>query len=243
MFKSPVETLLDIIYPKNCIFCKKGIFDEGNDSYICQECFENIAKNLPPFCLKCGRHLESIDNTEGICQNCLKENFNFDCAWSVCFFDGIIKDLIHKFKYSNKTLLAKSFARLFFDFIMNFNIPISIYDIMLPVPLHKTRLREREYNQSELLAKELRKFFPLEASKDNVIRIRNTKSQTNLDKTMRRKNTLGAFKVINTDVFKEKNILIIDDLLTTGATTSELAKTLKESGAKKVSVLTLAIAK
>ena len=243
MLKSLSTALLDIIYPKNCIFCKKGIFDKKSGFYLCQDCFESIEKNLPPFCSRCGRHLEAPETEIGICKGCKGRKFYFDCSFSVCIFDGKIKELIHKFKYSNRTMLDKVFARLIFDFVMNFNIPISEYDIILPVPLHPVRLREREYNQCELLAKELAKFFPIEISRKDVVRTKNTKSQISLDKSARWENIKGAFNVRSEDKFKDRNVLIIDDLITTGATASEIAFSLKKSGAKKVSVLTLAIAR
>ncbi|MFH1655207.1 MAG: ComF family protein [Candidatus Omnitrophota bacterium] len=243
MFKSLSATVLDIIYPRNCINCKNGIFDKDYGFSICRDCFENIQKNRPPFCLKCGRHLDGPETDEGVCRQCKSRKFYFDNAWSVCIYEGIIQELIHKFKYSNKTMLDKVFAKLIFDFVMNFNLSVSDYDIMLPVPLHPTRLREREYNQCRILAHEIQNFFSIAISTNDVMRLRNTKSQISLDKKARWENIKGAFKVKNTLKFKDKNVLIIDDLITTGATASELARALKNAGTKNVSVLTLAIAK
>jgi len=240
MLKNLTATVLNLIYPKNCISCKTGIFDEQNRFFLCDDCFEEIAKNLSPFCLKCGVHLDERETEFGICRQCKKRKFYFDRAYSVCIFEGTIKELIHKFKYSNKTVLAKLFSEMIFDFAMNFHIPISDYDIMLPVPLHSVRLREREYNQCEILAKELQKFFSIAISRNDVMRIRNTKSQIELNKFARWQNIKGAFKLKNFEKFKDKNVLIIDDLMTTGATASELAGVLKDADAKKVSVLTLA---
>ena len=243
MLKTFAATALELIYPKNCISCKAGIFDKENKFLICQDCFEGIEKNLPPFCAKCGRHLELDETENGICRQCKKRKFYFDSCFSVCIYDGIIKDLIHKFKYSNKTVLADAFSKLMFDFIRNFHVELDDYDIMLPVPLHSTRLREREYNQSEVLSERINKFAGIAISRNDIIRLRNTKSQITLDKEARWQNLKDAFKVVRPAVFEEKNVLIVDDLITTGATASELAKSLKQAKAKKVSVLTLAIAK
>lgn len=243
MLKSLTSAVLDLVYPNNCINCKTAIIDKDYKFSLCYDCWQSIEKNLPPFCSKCGLHLEDIKTGVDLCKDCQRQELYFDKAFSVFLFDGIIKELIHKFKYSNKTMLAKVFAQMIFDFAMNFNIQLSSYDIMLPVPLHPARLREREYNQCEMLAQQLQKFFPLEISTKDVTRIKNTKSQITLDKTSRWKNVDGAFKIRNRFVFEEKNVLIVDDLITTGATASELAETLKESGAKMVSVLTIARAK
>jgi len=243
MLKSFTSAVLDLIYPNNCINCKTAIIDRDYGFSLCQDCWQSIEKNLPPFCLKCGVHLEDIKTGIDLCKDCQKQQFYFDKAFSVFLYKGIIKELIHKFKYSNKTMLAKVFAQMIFDFTMNFNIQFSDYDIMLPVPLHSTRLREREYNQCEILAQQLQKFFPIQLSTKDVKRIKNTKSQITLDKVSRWKNVEDIFKITNEYIFEDKNVLIVDDLITTGATASELAKTLKESGARTVSVLTIAKAK
>ncbi|HOX53945.1 MAG: ComF family protein [Candidatus Omnitrophica bacterium] len=243
MLKTFATAVLDLVYPNNCINCKTAIIDQDYEFSLCPGCWQSLEKNLPPFCSKCGMHLEEITAGIDLCKDCQKQNLHFDKAYSVFIFEGIIKELIHKFKYSNKTMLAKVFAQMIFDFTVNFNFPISEYDIMLPVPLNSARLREREYNQCEILARQLHKYFPLEISTKDIVRIRNTKSQISLDKTARWKNIDGAFKIKNKYAFVDKKVLIIDDLITTGATASELAKTLKGAGVKMVSVLTIAKAK
>jgi ComF family protein len=243
MLSSLTGAVLDLIYPNNCINCKTAILEKDYEFSLCRDCWQSIENILPPFCSKCGAHLENITSVIDLCRDCQKQELYFDKAYSVFAFEGILKELIHKFKYSNKTMLAKVFAKMIFDFAMNFNIPLSGYDIMLPVPLHSTRLREREYNQCEILAQQLQRFFHLEISTKDVARIKHTRSQITLDKTARWENIVGAFKIRNNQAFINKNVLIVDDLITTGATASELAKTLKESGAKMVSVLTIAKAK
>jgi len=243
MLSSLTGAVLDLVYPNNCINCKTAILEKDYEFSLCRDCWQSIEKNLPPFCPKCGTHIENINSGIELCRDCQKKELYFDKAYSVFAFEGVLKELIHKFKYSNKTMLAKVFAKMIFDFAMNFNIPLSDYDIMLPVPLHSTRLREREYNQCEILARQLQRFLHLEISTKDVARIKHTRSQITLDKTARWENIVGAFKIKNNQTFKNKNVLIVDDLITTGATASELAKTLKESGAKMVSVLTIAKAK
>ncbi len=121
-------------------------------------------------------------------------------------------------------------------------IDFNQFDLIMPIPLHPTRLRERGYNQSALIAQKLSKEFNIPLINNNLIRIRNTPSQTNLNKKERWTNIKGAFKIKYPTNINKKFTLLIDDLLTTGATTSEAALTLKKSGAKKVGVLTIAIA-
>ena len=127
-------------------------------------------------------------------------------------------------------------------FAQYYRLPLEAFDLVVPVPLSSTRLRERGYNQSQLLAQELVKSLGLPLEFNNVIRTRNTQFQARLSEKERWTNIEGAFKIKHPKKFDGKNVLIVDDLLTTGATASEIARILKESGAQKVGVLTLAIA-
>jgi ComF family protein len=158
-------------------------------------------------------------------------------------YDGAIKELIHLFKYKNKKCLYKPLAQTMVEFIKDYNLPIDNIDIVTPIPLYHTRLWEREYNQAELLARQISSSFGLNLSVGNLIRLRNTKPQSALNTKKRLNNLKGAFGVKSPEQFKEKTILIIDDLLTTGTTISEAALTLKQGGAKDIFVLTLAIAR
>lgn len=149
--------------------------------------------------------------------------------------------MIHQFKYNQKTYLRKPFARFIENFIQIYRLDIKQFDIIVPIPLFSSRLRERGYNQSQLLAEQIARKYHIDLSLKNLVRIRNTEHQTVLTKKERWTNIVGAFRIINPVGFFGKNILIIDDLLTTGATASEAAATLKDAGAETVGVLTLAI--
>ena len=127
------------------------------------------------------------------------------------------------------------------DFISTYHLDINQFDKIVPIPLSQSRLRERGYNQSGLLAEEISRIYKICLSKKNLVRIRNTEHQTLLSEKERWTNIYGAFRIKNLSRFSGKNILVIDDLLTTGATASEAARTLKDAGAKTVGILTLAI--
>jgi len=239
-----IKALLDIIYPEYCILCKSTLNNDRSQTMVCVDCFQEIKMNAPPFCKKCGRHLELRNKLDKeICPECEKKTLHFDRAWSVCNYSDKMKDLLHLFKYSNKTRLRKLFGKILAKFIQDFNISMEGFDFIIPMPLHSTRLREREYNQTQLLAEELSKNLSLKTSGNNIMRIRNTKPQSSLSASERYNNIKGAFRVKNPNQIDKKNILVIDDLYTTGATASEIAFTLKNAGAKGVSILTLAIAK
>jgi len=127
------------------------------------------------------------------------------------------------------------------NFIKNYNFDIAQFDNITPIPLFPTRQRERGYNQAQLLAQLISQEFEINLSLNNIIRIKHTTSHTQLSQKERWTNIRDAFRIQNSTDIDGKNILLVDDLLTTGATSSEAARTLKKAGAKTVGVLTLAI--
>jgi ComF family protein len=152
----------------------------------------------------------------------------------------VIKELIHQFKYKNREYLDKLLARLMIDFIKEYDLPMEIIDLVIPVPLYTSRLREREFNQALLLSKEIALEFKKKLVYDNLVRLRNTRTQTRLKDSERLLNVRNSFALAKEKDIKGKNILLIDDVLTTAATVSEAASALKHAGANVVFVLTLA---
>lgn len=230
----------DIFFGNNCFICKDKIIEHtSNSQHVCSNCWNKIKKSSPPFCHKCGRHLS--DNLhENICSSCLNQKLHFDRAISPCLYEGNLKELIHKFKYENKDYLGKDLSKLLIDFINFYRFDIDFIDCVIPIPLHKTRLREREYNQSEILANFFAKEFSKPLNNFSLIRDKPTKKQTELEIEKRFNNIKESFKVVDAKPIINKNILLVDDVLTTGATASEAALTLKTAGANIVFVLTLA---
>lgn len=190
---------------------------------------------MPPFCKKCGK---SIFDANGLCSECRRNSFYFKKAYSVCLYEGIIKDCIHKFKYGGNLKLASDLSKIMIDFANKY-LEINTFDTVIPVPLSNTRQRQRQFNQADILAKSLARYFNFPLCSYNLIKTKNTSSQTGLPKTERVKNLKEAFKVKRADLIQNKNILLIDDVFTTGATVNECSKTLAEAGAKEVYVLTL----
>jgi competence protein ComFC len=234
--------LVDIIYPKTCVACKNKIGDKtAVDELICRQCWSGIKRNLPPFCHRCGRHLDVAETAKSICDPCYKKEFHFDRAFSPCIYEGIIKELIHEFKYKGKDYLGNSLARLMTEFIKEYNFPIGDMDLIIPVPLHKTKLREREFNQAGILAHRLADEFGKIFSEGILGRQRYTQAQAELTADSNRwENVKGSFALKKKNDIIGKNILLVDDVFTTGATVSEAAYTLKNSGAGAVFVITLA---
>ena len=236
-----IKGIIDIIYPKVCIICKEKLTPgSAIDSVICMGCWKKIKRNLPPFCYSCGRHLEKPNLTKNICPSCIRRKLYFDRAFSPCVYDGIIKELIHEFKYRGKDYLGITLARLLIEFIKEYDVPVDYLDFIIPIPLHKTRLREREFNQAQILSNYIAGEFNKTVLNDTLRRHRLTKTQTELEENERILNVKGSFSVSQREDIKDKNVLLVDDVLTTGATSSEAAYALKNAGANIVFVLTLA---
>jgi ComF family protein len=240
MLRRFLQSLTDILYPKTCLACKSKVSAVTDEDLICKKCYSEIEINLPPFCFSCGRHLEKNNLNKNICPVCVRNRLHFDRAFSPCVYDGVTKKLIHEFKYKGKDNLGKPLSKIMIDFIKEYRLPLNYLDFIIPMPLHKTRLREREFNQAEILSMHIAKEFKKDLVNGVLLRHRQTKTQTELKNKERFLNVANSFSVNNRLSLKEKNLLLIDDVLTTGATSSEAALALKNAGAQTVFVLTLA---
>ena len=194
---------------------------------------EEIPFTKDRYCLRCG---EIIKGDYDFCIKCKERGFDFDYARSVFAYTDLTANMIMNFKYNGCKDYAKPFANLMKDFFATSDL---FADRVTFVPMPKKREKERGYNQAYELAKEFSKLTEiplinvLERTKENV-------KQATLSAEDRRKNIKGSFKVINKGLVEAHDILIIDDVMTTGATTSECAKVLIKAGARNVQVLTLA---
>ncbi|MFC1846777.1 ComF family protein [Chloroflexota bacterium] len=220
-------TALGLLFPCWCLGCGR----EG--SLICADCRLKLPEIKPPLCPRCG-----MPQPGGIlCAGCLNHKPKIDGIRSVFRFEGIMRQAIHRFKYNNLRAIAKPLARLLGDYLATY--PLTA-EVIVPVPLHRRRLRERGYNQSELLAKELGKITGLPLIKGGLFRQQLSQPQARAASAVeRRKNVAGAF-ICRGDNLKDKSILLIDDVATSGATLDACAAALKAAGGGKVWGLTLA---
>jgi len=234
------RTFKHIVYPRVCLACKQRLPESLTDDILCVECRKKIKKNIPPFCSSCGRHLVIVHSGEKICAECFKKNLHFDRAFSPCRYDGPVKELIHEFKYKNKEYLGGPLSQLMIDFIKHYAVPIENIDYIIPMPLHPVKLREREFNQAGILGDHIAREFNKSIGHRVLLKQKWTKTQTELSHEERMHNVKNSFRVSDGNVIKGKNILLIDDVLTTGATASEAAFTLKQYGAAAVFILAIA---
>jgi len=240
MLHGLLKGLKDLFYPNCCLVCKNRINSNQEQDFVCVSCQGKIEMNLPPFCAYCGRRLDKFSLAKNICSGCLKTRFHFDRAFSPCKYSGPIKKLVHEFKYTGRDYLGKSLGKIMNNFIREYNLPIGYMDFIIPVPLHTSRLRQREFNQAQILSEQVAGEFDKKVLAGVLIRNKATKTQTELNPEERRLNVKESFCVTKPELVKNMNLLLIDDVLTTGATSSEAARSLKESGARIVFVMTLA---
>jgi len=228
--------LLDLLFPKKpyCLTC--GCKLTAASQILCQDCRSKIIPLKDPLCRKCSKPLQ-VKRNDALCHDCQADFHSFVQARSYGYYEGMLKQLIYEFKYHGRQELAEVLGNLMFELLKQLSWPN--FDYIVPLPLHPKRLRERGYNQAYLLARVIAKQsgIPLYTG---LVRVKATEHQTLLDKTLRKQNLIGAFKVIDRCKVKDKTLLLVDDVYTTGATSGECSNSLLQAGAKAVYVLTCA---
>lgn len=226
-----VYNLKNLLYPPKvkCIQCS-----QESILSICPYCISSIHFIEGITCSKCGRELD-LHSKSLICKECGQKSYNFDKAIACMLYDGMGKELIHKFKYNGAIEMADFFGGLMSKRMEEYGENI---DCITYVPLHSEREQERGYNQSEILADKIGEIMGIPV-KDLLIRKRKTQSQYKLKAQERHINVKNAFEVKGTGIYG-KNILLIDDIFTTGSTGDACSEVLRAAGAKIIIFLTLA---
>ena len=233
-----IEPGLALIYPPVCQLCEiqRATRDSG---FVCSGCWSKVRFIKPPFCDRCGLPFEGEISTPFECSNCRDMDLNFSSARSAVAAKGVALDAIHRYKYYQalwfETFLADLFLRAALPELRS-----GQWDLIVPVPLHSTKEREREFNQAERLANHLARALTLPLEKNLVQRVMPTRTQTLLSKKQRAENVRRAFAARNGSNLNGQRIILVDDVLTTGATTSACAGVLKSLGASNVCVWTVA---
>lgn len=230
-----VRGLADFLLPPQCPLCSRPN-DPSDPHTFCPSCFSDVTFITAPYCIKCGTPFASPHDESHLCGRCLTRVTAYARARAVCVFSGSIKRAIHVFKYEGKTYLDKTLVGLMERSPLQFRI--ERYDALLPVPLHPIRLKRRGYNQSLLLAREVARRYSVPVAQGMLKRTRDSIPQVELSGRTREENVKGIFSIEGDPT--EKTLLLIDDVLTTGATAHECARTLLRGGAKRVDVLAIA---
>lgn len=212
------EKFFNLIYPNVCGFCNKL-----NEESLCKKCEIELKKY-------------EIAKIQDFSKN--KSKY-FDYLINMLKYENYIRERIISYKFGEQAYLYKTFSKIILN---NQNIcnVLHFYDIIIPVPMYKSKKNERGYNQTELIAKKLAKELNIQYENKYLIKNKNTKVQSTLTKIQREQNVKGAFTVTVKEKIQERSIILLDDIYTTGSTVNECAKALKNAGASRILVLTIA---
>jgi len=232
----PLRALASLFYPPLCAVCAVPV---GHEDYLCESCSEKAPRIKPPFCATCSEPFPGSITESFSCANCAHRVLHFTAAVAAYRSRGIVRKIIHDFKYGKQLHLRHVIGDWLAATLDDPRLQGRRIDLVIPVPLHPTRKRERGFNQAELLADSLsaRANLPLR----NVLeRIRYTTTQTAFDRSERMENLHNAFRLRKNADVRGLRVLLIDDVLTTGSTLSECARVLKAGGAISVHAATAA---
>jgi len=243
LFKAVLSGLSAVFFPSDCRLCHTPLVSFSRLP-VCAECLAALSPIAVPQCILCGERLSGAQLLigNGQCQGCAEYPPEFDRAVSYGEYHEGLRDLIHLLKYDAVLPAAKALGRLLALGIERLHLPAGESILLVPVPLHSSKRRERRFNQSELIARAALKHLPRNFKVDHnaLVRHRETRSQVGLDREARIQNMSGAFQVAARQRVTGRIIVVVDDVMTTGTTVSECARVLKRSGAAQVFAATVA---
>lgn len=236
--KQWLDTGLGFLYPEICQIChqERALTSEG---FVCVDCWQKVRFIKPPFCERCGLPYEGDINMAFECSNCQEMDLHFSAARSAVVAGEVMLDVIHRYKYQR----ALWFEPFLADLLVRQAAPALArekWDMIVPVPLHPAKQREREFNQAERLAVRLGRATRLPMNTKLLRRVEPTQTQTRLSRKERAENVQRAFALRRETQLGGARVVILDDVFTTGATTSACAKVLLAAGAGEVCVWTVA---
>lgn len=225
----------DFFFPPLCLLCREFL-TAPQETYFCAACSAAFPLIRGPLCPRCGIPFVSQEGADHLCGRCMENAPAFDAARATGVYAGPLRQAIHLLKYTSRPLLAAPLGMLLAQ--QGRGLLDQEHDLIMPVPLHKRRVRQRGFNQSLALAREVGKRWGIAVAAEGLERVRWTDPQTMLHERQRLRNVRDAFRC--TAAVEKKKILLIDDVYTSGSTANECAKVLKRNGARRVAVLTLA---
>lgn len=232
--RAALESVLDLFYPPGCLACGRSV--DSTDIVLCAPCLKVLTRLPEKGCTRCG---SPLDHGENSCSMCARQSPALEMIRSAAWFIGPVPALVHRFKYQGLHRLSAFFAELMDTFSAGREV-LEPAEVLVPVPLHRWRKLRRGYNQSDKLGEALAVLSSKELASDTLVRVRRTRSQTRLTPEQRKLNVAGAFGVKNPRRIKGRTVLLVDDVMTTGATLGACALTLKKAGAKRVLAYTFA---
>ncbi len=242
MIRTPIhagiDALLSLFYPERCQICHQAHASPAQ-GLVCDGCRASVIPVCQPACHRCGLPFPGEITARFECPNCIGRNLAFSRARSAVQAKGVARDAIHLYKYHRAFWLEPFFRELWIP-LAQADLADQTWDGIVPVPLHPVREREREFNQAERLARLLGTSLGVPVRTDLIRRIESTSSQTRLTREERAANVRRAFQSIQEERLTHTRWIVVDDVLTTGATTDAVARILRRMGASEVVVWTLA---
>lgn len=213
------DKILSFLFPSPCVVCQKPA---GRNRFVCNSCKEHLTLLKPgAFCKTC---LAPLPSGAELCGKCLSNSPAYGQLVACVSYQGILRNSLHRYKFGGRSDLHTSFAMMMCAQLLSFGC--TDFDVVVPTPLSKERLRERGFNQAELIAKDIAKQFHAPCVSNALKKCRDTERQSELDMHQRDRNVRRAFALSSPDAVRGKKVLLVDDIFTTGATMREAAKTL-----------------
>jgi len=227
-----------LVFPSACRLCE-AVLEQPGERIVCRGCLDRMSARRGPLCPVCGRFLDG-GAEDHLCGRCLADRPAFSVHRSCGAYGGVLKDVILLFKYRKCAPLSRPLA-VFFESSLGGEPRLwEGADLLVPVPLHRARRRDRGFNQSRLLARDIGRRRGIGLLENALVKGRNVPAQAGLRAADRERNVVGAYSVRRPDRVRGKVLVLIDDVTTTGATIRECAKALMDAGAKEVRAITLA---
>ena len=228
------DLLLDLVFPRSCLLCSSRIQAQPLHG-VCTKCLQAVGWRDVSLCDRCGvpRHARTS------CSTCEQSKYVFDWVWSYGPYEGDLKRLIHAFKFENDRGIGRDLA-LFMTGSGILKERLAGITGLVPVPLHPLKEKNRGYNQARILAEELAKSMGVRLLDSVLIKSRPSVPQTDLGKQARWQNVSGTFTIVNPKAIRGWDLVLVDDVMTTGATTHHCAELLLKAGAKRVGVVVVA---
>lgn len=239
IFRTALHAVGELVWPRNCLVCDAGMPADPSYHCLCPSCTSALISDSFSTCSRCASSIGPHVPTAVECSRCSNEKYHFKSAQRLGVYDGVLRDAILKSKNPGQEILAETMGLLWGEQFRS-RLLQSAPQIIVPVPLHWRRRWERGFNQSESVARGLSVALKLPLSCWAVRRVRATPSQTSQTPTERRKNVIGAFRSGGFATVKDLRILLVDDVLTTGATSEAVTLALLAAGAAQVDVAVLA---
>ncbi len=241
-FKTCRNISLEFLFPAKCVICRKPL-GWSNPEPVCSSCSMKIRSIEEPICFTCGypilAEIGNVPKEKITCTSCKKNVPKFTQTRSVFYYEGTLRQLVHSFKYQGKITIGKMLAQSMGDYCRDGSY-FPTAECIVPVPLGIKKLRHREFNQSLILAKVVGKYLKVPVYPFALKKVKEPAPQMQLSRQARMRNVRGAFMVRNKKQINQKEVLLVDDVFTTGATIRECSRVLLQHGVKKVWALTLA---